>query len=253
MVRPDVMVAKVETAMVMAAGLGKRMRPLTDDRPKPLVEVAGQPLIDHAFDRIDEAGIPHVIVNTHYMADMLIAHMATEQRGFAIDISDETAQLLETGGGLVHAQHLFRGSPILCANSDNIWTDGPVSAITMLQDAWDDEAMDALLLLIARERATGHGGTGDFHRDADGRLTRRAAGQGAPFVYTGVQLIAPRLLADAPEGPFSTNIFWDRAIAQGRLFGLAHQGRWFDVGSPASLPLVEAGLGLTVETGAANG
>lgn len=237
------MSATVETAMVMAAGLGKRMRPLTATRPKPLVRVAGRPLIDHAFERIADAGIGHVVVNVHYLADALEAHLRGSDWPFEIETSDERAQLLETGGGLLHAQHLFRGDPVACINSDNIWTDGPVNAITLLANRWDDAAMDALLLVVPQARATGHGGRGDFHMDKVGRLSRRREGKIAPFVYTGVQLVSKRLLRDAPEGAFSTNVVWDRAIAEGRLFGLSHSGQWFDVGTPAAIPVVEADLG----------
>jgi N-acetyl-alpha-D-muramate 1-phosphate uridylyltransferase len=235
---------RIDSAMVMAAGLGKRMRPLTATRPKPLVRVAGKPLIDHAFDRIAEAGIGHVVVNVHYLADALEAHLAASAKTypFAIDASDERAELLETGGGLVHAEPLLRGDPILCANSDNIWTDGPVGAISQLANRWDDAAMDALLLVVPQARATGHRGRGDFHMDKLGRLSRRQPGKVAPFVYTGVQLFSRRLLCDAPSGAFSTNILWDRAIAAGRLFGLSHGGAWFDVGTPTAIPVVEAAL-----------
>jgi MurNAc alpha-1-phosphate uridylyltransferase len=235
---------QIESAMVMAAGLGKRMRPLTATRPKPLVRVAGQPLIDHNFDRIADAGVPHVVVNVHYLADALEAHLKSSerQRPFTIDISDERKQLLETGGGLVHAKPLLRGDPILCVNSDNIWTDGPTNAITLLTQRWDDAIMDALLLVVPQARATGHSGRGDFHMDQCGRLSRRKPGRIAPFVYTGIQLFSRRLLRDAPEGAFSTNILWERAIGEGRLYGLSHVGQWFDVGSPSSIPVVEAAL-----------
>ena len=238
------MTAHIESAMVMAAGLGKRMRPLTATRPKPLVRVAGKALIDHNFDRIADAGVPHVVVNVHYLADALEAHLKTAERHrpFSIAVSDERGQLLETGGGLVHAQPLLRGEPILCINSDNIWTDGPVNAITLLARRWDEAAMDALLLVVPQARAQGHGGRGDFHMDQIGRLSRRKPGRVAPFVYTGVQLVSRRLLRDAPAGAFSTNILWNRAIDEGRLFGLSHIGQWFDVGSPQSIPLVEAAL-----------
>lgn len=232
----------VQTAMVMAAGLGKRMRPLTATRPKPLVPVAGRALIDHCFERIADAGIGHVLVNVHYLADALEAHLRGGKWPFEIEVSDERAQLLETGGGLVKAAPLFRGDPVLCANSDNIWTDGPTNAITLLRQRWDNDQMDALLLLVPQARATGHGGQGDFHMDKLGRLSRRSAGRVAPFVFTGVQLLSQRLLRDAPSGPFSTNILWNRAIAEGRLFGLSHIGQWFDVGTPQAIPKVEAAL-----------
>lgn len=236
------MTTRIESAMVMAAGLGKRMRPLTATRPKPLVRVAGKPLIDHSLDRIEAAGVGHVVVNVHYLADALEAHLAAQKRSFTIAISDERDLLLETGGGMVKALPQLTGDPILIVNSDNIWTDGPVDSIRHLARHWDGDRMDALLLVIRQASATGHGGRGDFHMDPSGLLSRRKPGRIAPFVYTGVQLISPRLLDDAPSGPFSTNILWDRAIAAGRLFGLSHMGQWFDVGSPASIAPTEAAL-----------
>lgn len=236
------MSARIESAMVMAAGLGKRMRPLTATRPKPLVRVAGKPLIDHSLDRIEAAGIGHVVVNVHYLADALEAHLAAQKRPFTIAISDERGQLLETGGGMVKALPLLRGDPILIVNSDNIWTDGPQDSIANLARHWDAGKMDALLLLIRQASAAGHRGKGDFHMDAAGRLSRRRPGRIAPFVYTGVQLVSRRFLEGAPEGPFSTNILWDRAIGAGRLYGVAHMGQWFDVGTPASIAPTEAAL-----------
>ncbi len=234
----------LDTAMLMAAGLGKRMRPLTATRPKPLVRVAGQPLIDHALDRIEDAGIRRVVVNVHYLPDAIAAHLAARARVSGADyiISDERARLLETGGGLVRALPLLGDRPFLCANSDNIWIDGPVNSIRSLADRWDDSVMDALLLLVPHARATGHVGPGDFHMDATGRLSRRRSGRVAPFVYTGIQILAPRLIVDPPEEAFSTNVFWDRAIAAGRAYGLAHHGLWFDVGTPQAIPLVESDI-----------
>jgi MurNAc alpha-1-phosphate uridylyltransferase len=184
-----------------------------------------------------------VVVNVHYLADALEAHLAAQKRPFSISISDEREQLLETGGGMVKALPQLSGDPILIVNSDNIWTDGPQDSIRHLAHHWDGERMDALLLLIRQTSATGHGGRGDFHMDGEGKLSRRKAGRIAPFVYTGIQLISPRLLDGAPEGPFSTNILWDRAIAAGRLYGLSHMGQWFDVGTPANIAPTEAALG----------
>ena len=157
------MTAKIESAMVMAAGIGKRMRPLTATRPKPLVRVAGKALIDHSLDRIEAAGIEHVVVNVHYLADALEAHLAAQTRPFTIAVSDERKQLLETGGGMVKALPLLTGDPILIVNSDNIWTDGPEDSIRHLARHWDGERMDALLLLIRQASAAGHRGRGDFH------------------------------------------------------------------------------------------
>lgn len=236
------MSVKIDSAMVMAAGLGKRMRPLTATRPKPLVRVAGKALIDHSLDRIEAAGIGHVVVNVHYLADALEAHLAAQQRSFTIGISDERDLLLETGGGMVKALAQLTGDPILIVNSDNIWTDGPEDSIRHLARHWEGDRMDALLLVIRQASATGHGGKGDFHMDPNGRLSRRKPGRIAPFVYTGIQLISPRLLDGAPEGAFSTNILWDRAIAAGRLYGLSHMGQWFDVGTPARIAPTEAAL-----------
>lgn len=233
---------KIESAMVMAAGLGKRMRPLTATRPKPLVRVGGKALIDHSLDRIEAAGIPHVVVNVHYLADAVEAHLTSHPRKFSVDISDERRQLLETGGGLVKAQPLLRGDPILVANSDNIWTDGPEDSILNLARHWDGDRMDALLLLVRQSAATGHRGQGDFHMDAQGLISRRKAGRVAPFVFTGIQLISQRFLDNPPEGAFSTNVFWDRAIAAGRVFGVSHMGQWFDVGTPAAIAPTEAAL-----------
>ena len=242
-IRPDPGGVVPETAMVMAAGLGKRMRPLTATRPKPLVEVAGKPLIDHVFDRLRAAGVRRAVVNVHYFADALEAHLRARMRDIEVVVSDERGQLLETGGGLVKAKPLLGNAPFLCVNSDNLWVDGPVDSIRALGAAWDDERMDALLLMVPLVRAGGHRGHGDFHLDAHGRIVgRREPGRVAPFVFTGVQMLHPRLIADAPEGPFSTNLFWNRAIEAGRAWGIVHQGLWFDVGTPAAIPETEAAL-----------
>jgi N-acetyl-alpha-D-muramate 1-phosphate uridylyltransferase len=238
------MSAKIESALVLAAGLGKRMRPLTATRPKPLVRVAGKALIDHSLDRIAAAGIGQVVVNSHYLADALEAHLRGGNWPFAVTISDERDLLLETGGGMVKAAPLLTGDPLLVVNSDNIWTDGPGDTIHQLARIWDDARMDALLLLVRHAGAVGHSGKGDFHMTARGLISRRKPGRVAPFVYTGIQLVSRRLLEGAPAGPFSTNILWDRAIAAGRLFGIAHQGQWFEVGTPQAIAPTEAALGL---------
>jgi N-acetyl-alpha-D-muramate 1-phosphate uridylyltransferase len=227
-------------AMVLAAGLGKRMRPLTATRPKPLVEVAGKPLIDHALERLKAAGVRRAVVNVHYLADALEAHLAARVHGIDISVSDERAQLLETGGGLAHALHLIDADPFLVVNSDNLWVDGPVDTLRLLSSHWDEARMDALLLLVPQARAYCHGGRGDFHLSAGGRIARRRPSRVAPFVFTGIQIVSHRLLAgDLPSGPFSTNLLWDRAIAAGRCFGAVHQGLWFDVGRPENIRRTE--------------
>jgi MurNAc alpha-1-phosphate uridylyltransferase len=232
-----------ETAMVMAAGLGKRMRPLTATRPKPLVEVAGKPLIDHVFDRLRSAGVKRAVVNVHYLADALEAHVSHRVKDIEVIVSDERKQLMETGGGIVQAREWLGDGPFVCVNSDNLWVDGPIDAIRQLAAAWDDAKMDALLLLVPLARANNHGGQGDFHIDAFGKIVgRRKPGRLAPFVFTGVQILSPRVIRDWPEGPFSTNLFWQRAIDAGRAWGVVHQGLWFDVGSPPAIPATEAVL-----------
>ncbi len=238
--RPDPGIAVPDTAMVLAAGLGKRMRPLTATRPKPLVEVAGKPLIDHALDRLRAAGVKKAVVNVHYLADAIEAHLKNRVKGIEIAVSDERKQLLETGGGLVRALPLIDADPFLVVNSDNLWVDGPVDALKLLAAGWDDARMDALLLLVPLARANCHAGRGDFHMSATGKLRRRKPGGVAPFVYTGIQMVSKRLFAgELPDSPFSTNLLWDRAIEAGRCYGTGHQGLWFDVGRPESIRMTE--------------
>lgn len=241
--RPDPAAEVPEVAMVMAAGLGKRMRPLTATRPKPLVEVAGKALLDHCLDRLRAAGVRKAVVNVHYLADALEAHLRRVE-GIEIAVSDERAQLLETGGGLIKALPLIEADPFLVVNSDNLWVDGAVDTLRLLASAWDDERMDALLLLVPLARAHCHKGQGDFHMSAGGRLRRRRPGSVAPFVFTGIQMVSKRLFEGGhPEGPFSTNLFWDRAIEAGRCHGLVHQGLWFDIGAPPNIKKAEEILG----------
>jgi MurNAc alpha-1-phosphate uridylyltransferase len=238
--RPVPQVEVPQVAMVMAAGLGKRMRPLTATRPKPLVEVAGRPLIDHALARLEAAGVRKTVVNVHYLADQLEGHLAKRAPGMEIAISDERTQLLETGGGLIHALPQLDADPFLVANADNLWVDGPIDTLRLLASHWDEARMDALLLLVPLARAYCHWGRGDFHMDAAGKLRRRTPQSVAPFVFTGVQMISKRLLAgEVPSGPFSTNLLWNRAIEAGRLYGSVHQGLWFDVGQPESIRRTE--------------
>ncbi len=234
--------AMPSTAMVMAAGKGTRMRPLTDDRPKPLVPVAGRPLIDHVLDHLRAASVSRIVVNVHYLADQVEAHLADHATDFEVVISDERAHLLETGGGLMQAKPLLGDDPFFCVNTDNIWTDNGSNAFAWLAENWNAREMDVLMLLVPRARAQGHAGHGDFNLARDWRISRDDPAAAKDWVWTGVQLLHPRILVDPPADVFSTNIFWDRAIANGRAFGIVHHGDWFDVGTPAAIPLAEAGL-----------
>ncbi|GGL55013.1 nucleotidyltransferase family protein [Wenxinia marina] len=214
--------------LIFAAGLGTRMGALTADRPKPLVEVAGRPLIDHALDIARTAGADPIVVNTHYRAAQLEAHLG----GTSVRLSHEPL-LLETGGGLRRAAPLLGPGPVWTLNSDAVW-DGP-NPLTALTEAWGGHRMDALLLLLPREAATGHTGSGDFVPGPDGRLAR-----GPGLVYSGAQIVRPEALDGIAAEAFSMNVAWDRMIAGGRLYGVAWHGRWCDVGRPDSIPLAEA-------------
>lgn len=229
-----------DTAMILAAGLGKRMRPLTATQPKPMVRVAGKPLIDHVLDRLEGAGVAKAVVNVHYMADALQAHLK-DRTGPSVTISDEREVLLETGGGMKKALPLLP-DPFFAVNADNIWLEGPYDAFRELSEAWDARVMDALLLLVPHSGAFNYRGKGDFQMDAAGRISRRRSGRVAPFIYSGIQLVSHRLLRDAPEGPFGTMLLWERAIEEGRLFGLQFAGEWFEVGDPSAIAPTEAAL-----------
>ncbi len=230
-----------DVAMVLAAGMGKRMRPLTASRPKPLVRVAGKPLIDHCLDKLDEAGVARAVVNVHYLADQMVAHLGHRSTP-AITVSDETDALLETGGGLVRAMPLIDADTFFCLNSDNIWLDGPRNAFAALSAAWDDDKMDALMLLVGHAQAFNYEGRGDFHLDQLGKISRRRPGRVAPFIFSGIQIVSKRLMRDAPEGAFSTGVLWNRAIDEGRLYGISHTGLWFEVGAPGMIAPTEAAL-----------
>jgi MurNAc alpha-1-phosphate uridylyltransferase len=231
----------IDRAMIMAAGLGTRMRPLTDDRPKPLVTVRGRALIDHAIDRLVAAGVTLVVVNLHYKAQQLRDHLG-QRRDIEIRYSVETDELLGTGGGVTKALPQFGGAPFFILNSDSIWVEGYTPALTMMQRGWDDSRMDGLLLLASMTTAMGYEGRGDFRLAADGRLSRVPERMTSPFAYPGVQIVHPRLFADPPEGAFSTNLMWNRAIAKGRLFGMRLEGVWIHVGTPQARSEAEAYL-----------
>lgn len=231
-----------QAAMVLAAGLGKRMRPLTDTRPKPLIEVAGATLLDHALARLAAEGVCQAVVNVHYMADQVEAHLARRAPGLAVRISDERGRLLETGGGVAKALPLIDADPFLVVNSDNLWIDGVSPTLGLLAAHWDAARMDALLLLVPLARAHGYEGAGDFHMDSGGTLRRRAEHRVAPYVFSGVQILAKRLFDEVAIEPFSLNHLYDHALSQGRLYGAPHGGLWFHVGIPAAIAKTEAVL-----------
>lgn len=228
--------------MIMAAGLGSRMMPLTATRPKPLIEVAGMTLLDHVLDQLRAAGVGRIVVNVHYLADQVEAHLARHATDFAVTISDERDLLRDTGGGLIKARALIPDDPFFCVNADNWWTDGAENGLLRMARAWDANRMDVLMLVVPFARAGNTLGTGDFDLDDKGRLHRDGPKRQRGYVWTGIQLLAKQVVTDPPEAVFSTNVFWDRAIAAGRCFGLVHDGLWFDVGYPAAIQMTEAAL-----------
>ncbi len=225
-------------AMLLSAGLGRRMRPLTKDRPKPLIAVAGRALIDRALDRIEDAGIEEVVINLHYMGGMIREHLKGRTAPRVV-FSDESDELLETGGGVARALPLLGPDPFIVANSDSIWIDAWSNSLHRLAENWNNEDMDALLLLHPTVAAAGYHHGGDFLMAPDGRLERRPERQLAPFVFTGVQMLHPRLFENCPAGAFSMNRLYDKAIAAGRLFGLRHGGDWLHVGTRDDLAEAE--------------
>lgn len=229
-----------DSAMVLAAGLGLRLRPLTQDRPKALVEVAGRALIDHALDRLAAAGCARAVVNLHYRGRQLRRHIEGAGRSRPeVIFSDESGGLLDTGGGIRAALPLLGPAPFLAINCDSLWADGPRPALARLAEAWDAKTMDAFLLLAPTPAAIGYDGPGDFTMAPDGRLARRREQTVAPFVFTGVQMLDPRLFDGAPAEAFSLNRLYDRALAAGRLFGCVHDGAWMHVGTPQARVLAE--------------
>jgi len=215
-----------QAAMLFAAGFGTRMAPLTDTRPKPLIEVGGRTLLDHTLDLCHAAGLEHLVVNTHYKADQIQTHL----QGQKVQISHETPQILETGGGLRHALPLLGPGPVYTLNTDAIWT-GP-NPLTALAQAWDGTRMEALLMCVPLDSARGHAGSGDFTRAENGRLSRPG-----PLIYGGIQIIKPDGLSEIDQTSFSLNVLWRDMAARGRLYGAVHSGAWCDVGQPESLSL----------------
>jgi N-acetyl-alpha-D-muramate 1-phosphate uridylyltransferase len=223
-------------AMVLAAGLGLRMRPITLTLPKPLVTVAGRTMLDRALDHLDAAGVTHSVVNTHWLAERVRDHLRDRPN---ITVIHET-DLLETGGGVANALPLLGEDAFYVVNSDIIWTNGAVPALRRLAQAWDGTRMDALLLMQPTATAVGYDGPGDFFLDAAGLPRRRRDPEIAPLLFSGVQILHPRFFQGAPTGKFSLNVLYDRALDEGRLCGIVHDGRWYHVGTPEALPEVEA-------------
>ncbi len=216
--------------------------PLTADKPKPMVSVAGVRLFDHVIDHLRAVGVSKIVVNVHYLADKMERHVIATTDDFEVTVSDERELLRDTGGGLVQAKSMISSDPFYCINADNYWTDGNENALRSLAENWDDSRMDVLMLLIPFEAANNTQGLGDFNLGNDGRLSRKQGDGTAPYVWTGIQIMAKRLIVDPPSAVFSTNVFWDRAIAAGRCFGVVHKGHWFDVGYPEAIAATETKL-----------
>ena len=230
----------LKTAMVLAAGLGERMRPITDTIPKPLVPVRGQPMLDIILDRLGDAGVTKAVVNLHYLGDLIEQHLH-DRRAPAVAFSKE-ADRLETGGGVLQALPLLGEDAFYVLNGDVCWLDGLTPALRRLAAAWDPEKMDALLLLHPTAFALGYEGVGDYVMNPEGRLRRRLEREVAPFIFAGIQILHPRLFAGAPGGSFSLNTLYDKAQEEERLWGIRHDGEWFHVGTPESLREVEDAL-----------
>ncbi len=232
-------------AMVLAAGLGERMRPITLTVPKPLITIGGRTMLDRAIDALQAHGAEHVVVNAHYLADAIERHIAARRLGSTASPPMTVvieAERLETGGGVANALPLLGEAPFFVINGDILWRDGPRPTLGELVRAWDAERMDALLLLHPLATAIGYDGPGDFSLTGDGRLVRRQPDGRAPFLFAGLQILHPRLFEDVPGDAFSLNVVYNRAIASGRAFGIVHRGGWCHVGTPGDIPSAEAFL-----------
>ena len=221
-------------AMILAAGLGKRMRPVTVTTPKALIEVGGRALIDRALDRLERAGVERAVVNVHYLGELIRVHLG-KRNGPEIVISDESERLLDTGGGIVKALPHLGDAPFYVLNVDSCWVEGARPNLEWLANAWRDEAMDALLMLASTVHAVGYSGRGDFRMDPAGRLIRRPEREVAPFAYAGAAILHPRLFAGRTAEPFSLNELFDTALETGRLFGTRMDGMWLHVGTPEAI------------------
>ena len=225
--------------MVLAAGRGERMRPLTLRMPKPLVPLAGRPLLDHVLDRLAAAGVTTAVVNVHYLPEQLEAHLASRNgKPPETLVSDERGVLLDTGGGAKKALPLLGRGPFFIHNADSVWSESATPALTRMLRKWNPATMDCLLLLAPTATSIGYAAKGDFSMAPNGRLARRGT-EVVPFAFAGVSLCDERLFKDAPEGRFSLNLLWDRALAKGKLYGVRLDGRWMHVGTPDALAEAE--------------
>ena len=228
-------------AMILAAGLGKRMRPITDAIPKPLVHVHGRPLIDYGLDALERAGMEKIVVNVHYLPEQVEAHL-TARGNSGIVVSDERDQLLDSGGGVAKALPELGGDPFYVLNADSFWIEGYRPNLGHMSRVWNDDRMDVLVLLAGMANSIGYSGAGDFTMDPEGRLARRGERHVAPFAYAGVAIMHPRLFTDLPEGPFSLNLLFDRAIENERMYGIRLDGLWLHVGTPEGIHEAEEAI-----------
>lgn len=229
-----------KNAMMLAAGLGTRMRPITDNMPKPLVRVYGKTLVDHGLDALAKAGVSNAIVNIHYLADQMQEHLK-DRKSPNVIISDETNELLNSGGGIANVIDRFGNKPFFLMNADSFWLEGAKPNLELLAEGWNDE-MDILMLLATASNSVGYDGFGDFNMDAEGRLERRIERNIAPFIYSGAAIIHPRIFKDAPKGAFSLNVLFDQAIENGRLHGMRMGGLWLHVGTPDAINEAEMAI-----------
>ncbi len=217
----------MKTAMILCAGLGIRMRPLTNTLPKPLIKVAGKTMLDRAFEHLKVIDISHIVVNAHYLSPQIVDQV--KERGIVSHEDD----LLETGGGVHHALPLLGNKPFFVLNGDCIWTGS--ESLKYMEQVWDEDKMEALLLVIPREKAHGYNGAGDFFMSPDGHLSRRGEAPEAPYVFIGIQILNPDLFRGETEGPYSLNVIYNKALEKGRLYGVVHHGEWFHIGTPEDL------------------
>tara|TARA_B100000902_G_C27136655_1_gene826414 strand:- start:40 stop:771 length:732 start_codon:yes stop_codon:yes gene_type:complete len=226
-------VKNIKRAMILAAGFGVRMRPITNNIPKPLVQVLGRTLIDRTIDRLQEGGVETFVVNTHHLSEKIHTHLQ-KRDNLEIKFSLES-KILETGGGINKALEYFCNEPFFTCNGDTLWLNGSQNAAIRMVNHWDPDKMDALLMLHSTVDAYGYNGIGDFNIDPLGVLSRRPESEVSPYLFTGVQILHPKLFKRAPKGSFSLNLLYDRAIETGRLYGIVHDGEWFHIGTPEAL------------------